>query len=221
MKLKNDNFNSFGLNDIFHGLSRFAAEYPADLHDNLEQLFNLHYKNSPLVCFAMFANSLTRQALCDDEFFRDHRIFYPRINVGDYLRQNPKVDMLYSSFPVDYPLPQWRYREDGNTNEIIFMLNILLDIVHFDLRASIGEYVREAVIEPNKPEGIIIEINKKFMVLAVVDETPFHYHAALSNADGTNCADDYFAYHAFPILNGIKVFNFGDKPVKVLYMPAI
>ena len=220
MKLKNDNFNSFGLNDIFYGLSRFAAEYPASLKDNLTKIFFSMYKTNPLLCFSMLANSMTRQALCDDEFFRDHKIFYSRMNVGDLRRQNSEINMLYSSFPVDYPLPQWRYHEGGNTNKLILMINILLEIVHFELYASIGEYVHEAVIEPDKPEGLIIE-NDKNMVLAVVDETPFHYHASLSNADGTNCADDYFAYHAFPVLNGIKVFNFGDKPVKILYMPAI
>lgn len=210
-----------GLNDIFYGLGRFATEYPAQLKDNLSKIFHSHCKTNPLVCFSMLANSLTRQVICDDEFFRDHTIHYSFASIGDFIRNGSEFNPLYSVSPADYPVAQWNYVADKNINAMIIMINVLLDIVQKNIFASIGEYVREAVIEPNKIEGIITEPEGKFMILAIVDETPFYYHAAVSNADGTNFIEDYAAYHAFPILSGLKIFNFGAKPVKILYMQAV
>ena len=212
---------ALNLSDIFHGLSWFAAEYPANLRENLTEVFNSSYRSNPLVCYSLFANSLTRQALCDDEFFRDHVICYSHENIGDSLKSYGAINPLYSFFPVDYPVPQWRYVQDGNINTTILMLNTLLAIVHINLSSALGEYVSRAVIGPNNPQGIIAKPDGKFMLLAIVEAAPFHYHAAVSNADGTNYTDDYAAYHGFPILNGIRVCNFGADPVEVLYMPAV
>lgn len=213
--------SDYSLNDIFHALSKFAVEYPKSLKANLTDLFFENYSKNPVICFAVLADSLTRKALINEEFFRDNKINFSLVSINDKLKSNISCKPVYSSFPVDYPVPQWKYTDNKDINQIIFMLNILIEIVQFNLKAAIRDYIKEAVIEANNIEGKIIERENKFMILTVVDESPFHFHASVSNADGSNLYDDYMPYLGFPVLNGIKAFNFGNKPVKILYMPAI
>ena len=213
-------FSNYSLNDIFYALSKFAVEHPKSLQANLTDLFFENHSKNPVICFAMLANSLTRKALIDEEFFRDNEIKFSLVRVNDKIKNNIFHNPIYSSFPVDYPVPQWSYT-DNKYIKMILMLNILIEIVQFNLRAAIGDYLNEAVIEGNTVEGKIIEPENKFMILSILDESPFHFHASVYNADGSNLYDDYMPYFGFPVLNGIKAFNFGDKPIKILYMPAI
>ena len=219
--LKNLALSGYNLASLFHGFSAFTAKYPTSLKENLIDLFNANYKENPLACFAMFANSLTRKALIDDEFFRDHEMTLSIVRMNDIRKNNIAVTPIYSYFNVDYLVPQWIYTDNGDTNKMILMVNTLLETVQFNLSAVLGNNLKEAVVEANNFEGKIIEPEGKFMILTVIDESHSHYHAEISDADGENLYEDFAAYHAFPLLNGIKAFNFGAKPVKILYMPAV
>ena len=79
---------NYGLNDIFYALSKFAVEHPKSLQANLTDLFFENHSKNPVICFAMLANSLTRKALIDEEFFRDNEIKFSLVRVNDKIKNN-------------------------------------------------------------------------------------------------------------------------------------
>ena len=220
----NNNINSlkYSFLDITHALSAFtvkcAKEFPASLRGNLEKIFFANIKANPAICFSLFANPLTREIVCNDEILRDAEIFYAiDSNVNRIKREE-----IFAGSPlyVSCPVPQWRYTNSAN-NRSILMLNILIELAYLNSEKLLGDYIRSSMVDPDTFDGSVIEPDGRFMVLTIIDESPFAFHASVSDADGSNFVDDNAAYFGFPILNGIRAFNFGDKPVKILYMPAV
>ena len=205
----NLDFSSYTLEDLFHGFSAFVATYPDAIKATLHELFFANCISNPLVCFSMFANSLTRSIICDDDFFREHSITYQLESVDDRCKNSSRSDLFLQ-------IPQWGYTNNNDTNTMILMMNILIDIV-YSKSDELADVIKVATINPGEQ---LIESEGKFMVFAIRDE-PFKFHVSLFSADGSNFCDDLIPYFGLPILNGIKTFNYSEVPLEILYMPAV
>ena len=108
---------------------------------------------------------------------------------------------------------------DKDSNLIVWAKSswLLLDLANgrpVKAAAHLPEITKREV-ESINPDFQEIKDNEDAEILKSV-EFPVRFHDLDYNSHVNNAA-----YFGFPILNGIRAFNFGDKPVKILYMPAV